>query len=97
MGARINPKGPEERPPGNRHLLLTKYLTGPLCPVECYRSTSLVRKRTLLGPYRRPMPRALWWPRGGQRFLMNEVPLYSHGARARGYRGTSLIRKRKHP
>ena len=41
-----------------------------------YRGTSLIRKRTLLGPYRRPMPRVLgesWW---GGRFLMGEVPLY---------------------
>ena len=33
--------------------------------------TSLIRKRTPLGPYRRPMPRVL----GGGRFLMSEVPL----------------------
>jgi len=26
-----------------------------------YRSTSLIRKRLPLGPYGRPMPRALWW------------------------------------
>ena len=28
-------------------------------------STSLTGKRTPLGPYRRPMPRALWWSCGG--------------------------------
>ena len=26
-----------------------------------YRGTSLIRKRLPLGPYSRPMPRALWW------------------------------------
>jgi hypothetical protein len=26
-----------------------------------YRGTSLIRNQTLLGPYSRPMPRALWW------------------------------------
>ena len=26
-----------------------------------YRGTSLMRKRTPLGPYSRTMPRALWW------------------------------------
>ena len=26
-----------------------------------YRGTSLIRNRTTLGPYSRPMPRALWW------------------------------------
>ena len=25
-----------------------------------YRGTSLIRKRLLLGPYHRPMPRAIW-------------------------------------
>jgi len=34
-----------------------------------YRGTSLTRKRTPLGPYRRPMPRALWWSCGGGGFL----------------------------
>jgi len=27
-----------------------------------YRGTSLIRNRTLLGPYSRTMPMALWWP-----------------------------------
>ena len=35
-----------------------------------YRGTSTIRKRTPLGPYRRPMRRVL----GGGRFLMGEVP-----------------------
>jgi len=29
--------------------------------IGVYRSTSLIRKRRPLGPYSRPMPRALWW------------------------------------
>jgi len=40
-----------------------------------HRGTSLIRNRTHLGPYSRPMPRALWWSLGGGRFLMSEVPL----------------------
>jgi len=32
----------------------------PCTHSERYRGTSLIRKRTLLGPYRRPMPRVLW-------------------------------------
>ena len=43
---------------------------------SCYRGTSLTRKRTPLGPYRRPMPRVLGGPQVGGRFLMGEVPLY---------------------
>jgi len=34
-----------------------------------YRGTSLIRKRLLLGPYRRAMPMALWWAWGGGRFV----------------------------
>ena len=30
--------------------------------------------RTPLGPYSRPMPRALWWTQGGGAFIMMEVP-----------------------
>ena len=41
-----------------------------------YRGTSLARKCTPLGPYRRPMPRVLGGAQGGGRYLMNEVPLY---------------------
>jgi hypothetical protein len=40
-----------------------------------YRGTSLVRKRTPLGPYRRSIPRVLGGSYGGGRFLMSEVPL----------------------
>jgi len=32
---------------------------------DLYRGTSLIRKRLLLGPYSRHMPRALWWSLGG--------------------------------
>ena len=48
---------------------------------ECsrgYRDTLLIRKRTPLGPYRRPMPRVLKGSWGGGCFLMGEVPLYLH-------------------
>jgi len=38
--------------------------------------TSLERKRTPLGPYRRPMPRVLGGSWGGGRVLLGEVPLY---------------------
>ena len=43
---------------------------------QSYRGTSLIRKRLPLGPYSRPIPRALWWSMGGGLFLMSEVPLY---------------------
>ena len=52
-----------------------------------YRGTSLIRIRTPLGPYRRPMPRVLGGSQGGGRFLMGEVPLHeslSGRARERG-------------
>jgi len=38
--------------------------------VRIYKGTSLIRKRTPLGPYRRPMPRVLWGSQGGGRFPM---------------------------
>ena len=47
--------------------------------VTCVRfdnGTSLIRNCILLGPYRRPIYRALWWYRGGT-FLMSEVILYA--------------------
>jgi len=40
-----------------------------------YRGTAPMRKRTPLGPYRRPTPRVLGGSQGGGRFLMSEVPL----------------------
>ena len=44
--------------------------------VTCvYRGTSLIRKRTPLGPYSRTMPMALWGSWGGGLFLMSEVLL----------------------
>ena len=42
-------------------------------PDSMYRGTSLIRNSAPLGPYRRPMPRALGWSKGGGRFLMSEV------------------------
>ena len=41
-----------------------------------YRGSPLTRKRTSLGPYRRPMPRVLRESSGGGRFLMGEIPLH---------------------
>jgi hypothetical protein len=42
---------------------------------SAYRGTSIIRNSTPLGPYNRNMPRALWWPYGGELFLVSEVPL----------------------
>jgi len=50
-----------------------------------YRGASVIRKRPPLGPYSRPMPRALWWSLGVWRFLMSEVPLYSSTQRNAGF------------
>ena len=44
--------------------------------MHAYRGTSLMRKRTPLGPYRRPMPGVLGGSYEGGRFFMGEVPLY---------------------
>ena len=46
-------------------------------PPRRYRGTSLIRKCTPLGPYRRLVPRVLGWSWGGGCFLAGEVPLYS--------------------
>ena len=44
-----------------------------------YKGTSLIRNSAPLGPYRRNMPRALWWSCGGGGvFLTSEVPLHPH-------------------
>ena len=48
----------------------------PVRELIIYRGTSLIRKRTPLGPYLRPMPRVLGGSYWGGRFLMGEVPLY---------------------
>ena len=45
---------------------------------SAHRGTSPIRKRHPLGPYTKTMPRDIWWPQGGGRFLMSEVPLYSY-------------------
>ena len=42
-----------------------------------YRGTSLTRKRTPLGPYRRPMLRVLGGSERGGYFLIGVVPLYT--------------------
>ena len=43
----------------------------------CYRGTSVIRKRTPLGPYRKPMPRVLGGSYRSGCFLMGEVLLYT--------------------
>ena len=45
--------------------------------VLTYRGSSLTRKRTPLGPYRRPMPRVLGGSQVGGNSLMGAVPLYA--------------------
>ena len=42
-----------------------------------YRGTSSIRNRLPVGPYRRAMPRALWWSQGVERSLMSEVPMWA--------------------
>ena len=51
-------------------------ITGRVEHENNYRGTSLIRNNRLLGPYRRTMPRVLWWSQGGGQFLMSEVTLY---------------------
>jgi hypothetical protein len=45
--------------------------------VRVYRVTSLIRKRTPPGPYRRPVPKVLRESKGGGHFTLGEVPLHS--------------------
>ena len=65
---------------------------------------SLVRKRTPIWPYRRPVPRVLGGSQGAGRFLIGKIPLHSNGHHAyvptkvvseqRAYRGISPTRIR---
>ena len=50
--------------------------------VHGYRVTSLIIKRLPLGPYCRPIPRALWCSYRGGLFLVSEVPLNMIGGAA---------------
>ena len=43
-----------------------------------------MRKRSLLGPCRRPMPRVLWGSLGGGLFFMGDVPLHPRQALHKG-------------
>ena len=45
-----------------------------------YRGTSLIRNCNSLGPYSRPIPRALRRSWGGGRFLIREVPMHSRAS-----------------
>ena len=47
------------------------------------RGTSFMRNNPLLGNSTRIMSRAIWWPCGGGRVLVSEVPLYTHGRHTR--------------
>ena len=62
-----------------------------------YRGTSLIRNRLPLGPYSRTVPRALWGPQRGVRFLMNEVPLYQKMGRVARLPGASSLHSRPVP
>ena len=89
------------------HLLFDQNLntsldTASLSTVNRYRGSALTRKRTPLGPYRRPMPRVLRGSWEGGRFLMRGTPVHRLQYRVSAtavyyYRGTSLIRKRRPP
>jgi len=64
--------------PGNPVVRCLRLAPRPLedhAPSLDYRGTSLIRNRTPLGPYRRPMPRFLGGSKEGGRFSMGEVPL----------------------
>ena len=60
------------------HLCPVNITTQTLCyyfyDPTVYRDTSLIRKRTTLGPYSRPMPRVVGGSYGVGRFLMGETP-----------------------
>jgi hypothetical protein len=59
------------------------------------RGTSLIRKRTPLGPFRRPMPRVLWGSSGGGAFSYERgTPV---GVRSKVSRVASRIRRRTYP
>ena len=64
---------PTVMPGGGRGRLLMS--EAHLQKMNRYRGTSFTRKRTPLGPYRRPMSRVLGWFQGVGRFLMGEVTL----------------------
>ena len=67
----------QSRSKENPHTSLHSTKSPPTPRIEStYRGTSLTRKRTPLGPYRRPMPRVIWGSQEGGCFLMGEVPLY---------------------
>ena len=54
---------------------------------ELDRGTSLMRKRLLLGPYSRAVPRALWWSRGGGFLVMSGDPLQDAASLALASKG----------
>jgi len=52
-----------------------------------YMGTSLIRNRLPLGPYSRPLPRALWWSRGGGHFRARYLCTLEGRAGVREYTG----------
>ena len=58
------------------HTSISRMDSNFTCYPQRYSGNFLTEKRTLLGPYRRPIPRVLGGSKGGGRFLMVEVPLY---------------------
>ena len=73
--------------PPHRHLFLllisVKHNRLRYHPIQLrYRATSLIRKRTPVGPYLRPVPRVIGGSLGDGRCLMCEVPMYFEGSGA---------------
>ena len=63
-------------PKGTRAILQNKIQCPPMLGARrAYWGTSLTRKRTPPGPYRRPIPSVQGGSCGGGRFLMGQVPL----------------------
>ena len=54
-----------------------------------YLGTSLVRKHTPLGPFRRPMSRVIGGSWGSGRFLIGELPLHLG---SKGLHGCKIVR-----
>ena len=52
---------------------------GCRCTRSAYRGTSPIRKHPPLGPFSRPMPRALWWSSGVGVFICVRYPCRTQG------------------
>ena len=69
-------------------------LAGLSVPRRAYMGTSLIRKRTSLGPYRRPMPRVIGRVIGGWAFSYGRGTPVSVPRRADQFRGGPAIESR---